>query len=142
MRLSGDIDTAIVPELQTRLGSALAGGCDNVVLDLCDVVYADSSALGLLVWLDHRLGPRGGRLVLTGANPDVERILELSGLVSFAAVDRYQRGRDELRWPAFSSTEVPADLLWHEELQMVADVNDSVECAGPRERPHRTSRVH
>ena len=57
VRLSGDIDTAIVPELQTRLGSALAGGCDNVVLDLCEVVYADSSALGLLVWLDHRLGP-------------------------------------------------------------------------------------
>ncbi len=122
VRLSGDIDTAIVPELQTRLGSALASGCDNVVLDLCDVVYADSSALGLLVWLDHRLGPRGGRLVLTGANPDVERILELSGLVSFA--ESISTSADVTTALAgLQLTEVPADLLWHEELQIAADVN-------------------
>lgn len=85
VRLSGDIDMAVVPELRKSLDGALETGCANVVLDLTDVVYADSSALGLLVWLDHRLRPASGRLVLTGANPDVSRILELSGLVSVAA---------------------------------------------------------
>jgi anti-anti-sigma factor len=123
VRLYGDIDTAIVPELQTQLGGALSGGCGNVVLDLSEVVYADSSALGLLVWLDHRLGPGGGRLVLSGANPDVERILELSGLVGFAA----SIGTSADVTSALAGLQLkeePADLLWHEELEMSADVND------------------
>jgi anti-anti-sigma factor len=85
VRLSGDVDVAVVPELRKDLLGVLESGCDNLVLDLSDVTYADSSALGLLVWLDHRLLPVQGRLVLTGANPDVARILELSGLVSVAA---------------------------------------------------------
>lgn len=82
--LKGDVDMAIVPELQTGLDGVLVGGCSNVVLDLNEVTYADSSALGLLVWLDHRLRPLGGRLLLAGANRDISRILELSGLVNVA----------------------------------------------------------
>jgi stage II sporulation protein AA (anti-sigma F factor antagonist) len=129
VRLSGDIDTAVVPELKEQLGSALSGGCNNVVLDLSEVVYADSSALGLLVWLDHRLGPGGGRLVLAGANPDVERILELSGLVSFAA----SIGTSADVGSALAGLqlkEAPTDLLWHQEFEMAADVNN---LAGARE---------
>lgn len=122
VRLSGDIDTAVVPELMQQLGSALTGGCQNVVLDLAEVLYADSSALGLLVWLDHRLGPGGGRLVLAGANADVQRILELSGLVSVAA----SIGTSADVGAALAGlqlTEEPAELLWHKDLEMEADVN-------------------
>ena len=68
MRLVGDVDIAVVPELQEGLDEALVGGCENVVLDLADVTYADSSALGFLVWLDRRIVPQQGRLVLAGAN--------------------------------------------------------------------------
>ena len=83
--LVGDVDTAVVPELKESLEAALDGGCRNVVLDLTRVTYADSSALSLLVWLDKRLRPLNGRMVLAGANRDVTRILELSGLVQVAA---------------------------------------------------------
>jgi stage II sporulation protein AA (anti-sigma F factor antagonist) len=130
VRLSGDIDTAVVPELQQQLRSTLAGGCENVVLDLADVLYADSSALGLLVWLDHRLGPLGGRLVLAGANSDVQRILELSGLVTIAA----SIGTSADVPGALAGLQLrdePSELLWHEDLEMVADVNN---LAGLRER--------
>jgi serine/threonine-protein kinase RsbW len=74
-----------VPDLRVALEDALDGGCRNVVLDLKQVTYADSSALSLLVWLDRRLRPLDGRMVLAGANRDVTRILELSGLVQVAA---------------------------------------------------------
>lgn len=84
VHLSGDVDIAVVPGLREQLDSVLDVGCADVVLDLTDVVYADSSALGLLVWLDHRLRPLGGRMLLAGANRDVSRILELSGLASVA----------------------------------------------------------
>lgn len=84
MRLTGDVDISVVPVLRKRLGGVLESGCGNLVLDFSDVTYADSSALGLLVWLDHHLRPAGGRLVLVGANADVGRILELSGLATVA----------------------------------------------------------
>ena len=85
VRMQGDIDIAVVPELKSDLGSALDSGCMYLVLDLADVSYADSSALGLLVWLYHRLRPCDGSVVLAGANRDVSRILELSGLTNLAS---------------------------------------------------------
>ena len=57
VRVSGDLDMAVVADLRAGLGQAFEAGCENVVLDLGQVVYADSSALGLLVWMDHRLRP-------------------------------------------------------------------------------------
>lgn len=83
--IEGDIDVAVVPQLRAALEDVLSRGCLNVVFDLRQVTYADSSALSLLVWLDRRLGPVNGRMVLTGANRDVTRVLELSGLVWIAS---------------------------------------------------------
>lgn len=122
VRLSGDVDIAVVPELRKSLGGALESGCANVVLDLTEVVYADSSALGLLVWLDHRLRPAGGRLVLAGANPDVARILELSGLVAVAGVITMSSSIAS----ALEGLDLPAiavDPLWTREFEVAADVD-------------------
>lgn len=82
--LEGEVDIAVVPEIRRQLDATITGGCRNMVLDLTAVTYADSSALGLLVWIDHKLAPSGGKLVLVGANRDVTRVLELSGLVGVA----------------------------------------------------------
>jgi anti-anti-sigma factor len=73
-----------VPEVKHAVGDALARGCDNVVMDLRELTYADSSSLSLLVWLDRELDSRGGRLVLAAANPNISRVLELSGLIGLA----------------------------------------------------------
>jgi anti-anti-sigma factor len=84
IHLSGEVDVAAVPEIRRAVDTTMSGGCRDIVLDLAMVTYADSSALGLLVWIDHRLAPGGGKLVLVGANRDVTRVLELSGLVGVA----------------------------------------------------------
>lgn len=122
-RLCGDIDIAVVPGLRAALDAELQRGCTNVVLDLSEVTYADSSALGLLVWLDHKLRPEGGRLVLAGARRDVARVLELSGLVSVAASiamsSTVSSALEGLELPA-----VPATALWEREVNVPADVNE------------------
>jgi len=84
VRLSGDIDFATVPAVRDAIDGAIRDGCTSVVLDLTGVRYADSSALGLLVWIDKRLQPHGGKLVLAGADRNVSRVLELSGLIGVA----------------------------------------------------------
>ncbi|HZL07420.1 MAG TPA: anti-sigma factor antagonist [Coriobacteriia bacterium] len=84
VRLRGELDMVTVPEVKAALGDSLARGCDNVVMDLQGLTYADSSALSLLVWLDRALDERKGRLVLAAANANISRVLELSGLVDVA----------------------------------------------------------
>ncbi len=129
VRLSGDVDMAVVPHLREALDEALVVGCCNVVLDLSEVNYADSSALGLLVWLDHRLRPEGGRLVLAGARRDVTRVLELSGLVAVASTISTSANVAA----ALEGLELPpvaTEPLWERELTLKSDVN---ELAGVRE---------
>jgi anti-anti-sigma factor len=82
--LSGDIDVVTVPAVREAIETAISEGCHTIVLDLAEVDYIDSSALGLLVWADRRLQPVSGALMLAGAGRDVARILELSGLIGVA----------------------------------------------------------
>lgn len=84
VRIEGELDLQSVPVVRKSLEAALERGCVNVVLDLARVSYADSSTFSLLVWLDRELVPREGKLVLAGANGNVSRVLELSGLVGAA----------------------------------------------------------
>lgn len=83
-RMRGELDLGTVPMVRRELADALSAGCVNVVLDMSGIEYADSSAFGLLVWLDRELEPKDGKLVLAGANRNVARVLELSGLVGAA----------------------------------------------------------
>lgn len=121
-RLSGDLDTAVVPELRDELEAAIESGCSNLVLDLTHVTYADSTALGLLVWLNSRLAAIDGRVVLAGANRDVSRILELSGLVdvagSIGVSANVEAAVEGLELPTASS-----ELLWQRSLEVGSDIN-------------------
>lgn len=83
-KVQGDIDAFTVPELRAALDGALNQGCASIILDLERVSYLDSSALGLIVWLNRILEPKHGKLVLAGATGDVTRILEISGLIGTA----------------------------------------------------------
>lgn len=120
-RLFGDVDTAVVPDLRKELEEHIGAGCSNFILDLSGVTYADSSALGLLVWLDHRLYPAEGRVLLAGANSDVSRILELSGLARLASSVGVTTDVDA----ALSSLEMgelASVALWHRQVCIPAEV--------------------
>lgn len=130
--LTGDIDVAVVPRLRGSLEQVIETGCENIVLDLSEVTYADSSALGLLVWLDHRLQPRAGKAILTGANHDVARIFELSGLLSVAGCLE-EREDVETAVACFDVVGSSAVAEWSHTLDMPADVQA---LAGVREQVH------
>ena len=120
--LSGDLDTAVVPELRTELEAALESGCANLVLDLAGVTYADSTALGMLVWLNNYMTAIDGKVVLAGANRDVSRILELSGLVDVASSIAVSANVDA----AVEGLELPGpsgEMLWQHRLEVDSDVN-------------------
>lgn len=119
VHLNGEVDMVTVPEVREALESAMNRGCANVVLDLARVTYMDSSALGLLVWADRELRPRQGKLVLAGADRNVSRILEISGLVT--AAPRISAASDtEDALSGLVLTGVPTKPLWTREMEFPA----------------------
>lgn len=121
-RVDGELDTVTTVAVREALGEAIERGCRNVVLDLSDVAYVDSSCIALLVWLNRILEPRGGRLILTGANQNVSRILELSGLLNVAPVISTAENAAE----ALSALEIQAILskpIWSRSMSFIADTS-------------------
>jgi anti-anti-sigma factor len=120
--VSGDLDCTTVPALREAVDEAVSDGCTTVVLDLSEVSYLDSSALGFLVWADRRLVPAHGRLVLAGARSDVSRILELSGLVGVAPSVAVSGTVDDAL-ASMEKVDVSLDPLWTESFTFPAEVD-------------------
>lgn len=80
--LRGELDAHDAPELRTTFAEAVDGALPavRVVLDLAQVTFLDSTALGCIVGLLRRVRETDGelRVVLPGA-PTV-RIFEITGL--------------------------------------------------------------
>ncbi len=119
-RLTGDIDAASTPSVREALDAAIRDGCRRIVLDLSRVEYVDSSALGLLVWADHRLQPLSGALLLAGAGRDVTRILELSGLIGVAP-SVFVSESVEAALAALAPPSAKGEPLWTRSFEVSAD---------------------
>jgi anti-sigma B factor antagonist len=79
--LSGAIDVSVAAEIAALADSALAVHTGDVVVDLADVTFIDSSGVGALVALNNALADRGlGALYLRPGPPNVMRVLHLVGL--------------------------------------------------------------
>ena len=88
LRLVGELDFAASDGFRQRVESALAAGVPNVVLDMADARFIDSSMLKELLRANTVTQDAGGRLVLTEVQPAVERLLLLTRvreILAFAA---------------------------------------------------------
>ncbi|SHK05694.1 anti-sigma F factor antagonist [Desulforamulus aeronauticus] len=82
VRLGGDMDLGVADKLRIALDKQLAEKrIRYLVLNLSRVTFIDSSGLGVILGRYKRLHHTGGRVILVGAQPQVKRILELSGLL-------------------------------------------------------------
>lgn len=77
--LEGRLGHTTVPELEAAARQLIADGVSNLVLDLSQVDYLSSAALGVIERLSGDLGGRGGRLTLRDPAVPVRVALELSG---------------------------------------------------------------
>jgi anti-sigma B factor antagonist len=79
--IHGELDLWSAPQLKRTLYELLAAGRSRLVLDLGDVRFMDSTALGVLVGVDRRLAS-DQRLALAQAGREVLRVLELTGVAA------------------------------------------------------------
>lgn len=77
--VSGELDAITCPQLANDLGPVVADHASDVVIDLRDVVFADSTAVHLLTGIGLELRAAGRRLAVR-PSPPIERLLSLTGL--------------------------------------------------------------
>jgi len=77
--IAGELDLATAPQLKWRLVDALEAGLGAIVVDLGDVTFMDSTALGVLVGVRRGLDV-GARLATVCTHPGVLNIFRIAGL--------------------------------------------------------------
>jgi anti-anti-sigma factor len=88
LRLVGELDLAASDGFRERVEAALAAGVRNVVLDMADARFIDSSMLKELLRANTATQDARGRLVLTEVQSAVDRLLRLTRvreILTFAA---------------------------------------------------------
>ncbi|MGH3655312.1 MAG: STAS domain-containing protein, partial [Micromonosporaceae bacterium] len=77
--LSGDLDLATAPELRTALLEALTER-DNIVVDMSDLRFLDSTGLGVLVRVHKKAKALNGVVAFAAVPGNVVKILEVTCL--------------------------------------------------------------
>jgi anti-sigma B factor antagonist len=85
--LVGELDLASADELTARL-EALAENHQDIVLDLSDLAFVDSTGLEVFVIIHKLLQHRGGALTLRHPRLTVAKVIDLSGLSKVMLVER------------------------------------------------------
>ena len=78
--LSGEVDLYTAPEFKQQLLEVIGKGGKEVVVDLTETTFIDSTTLGVLVGGVKRLRPNGGQLSLVCSDRNITKIFEITGL--------------------------------------------------------------
>ena len=80
LTVHGEVDIATAPVLRERLHALLGEGQSHLVIDLDDVGFLDSTALGVLVGTLKRSRTDGGDVRLVCTQPRIRKVLEITRL--------------------------------------------------------------
>ncbi len=78
--VNGELDLASGPLLQEHIDQVLRDHSGTVLIDLRRLEFMDSTGLSVMVKAHHSAEASARRLVLVKGPPQVQRLLELTGL--------------------------------------------------------------
>jgi anti-anti-sigma factor len=79
VRMSGELDIASVPQAEHALEEAIASTSGDVVVDLRELTFIDSSGLRLFILLSQRARADGWRLALVPPPEPARTVFRLTG---------------------------------------------------------------
>ena len=86
--LNDRLDTNNAPDLKSELVGINTNGEKNIVLDLSNCEYCDSSGLSAILVANRLCEDAIGTFILTGLQPDVEQIIRISMLHTVLIITR------------------------------------------------------
>ena len=81
IELNGEVDAYTCSRLRETIIEAIENGADNLVVDMKEVDYIDSSGLGTLVGGLKRVSERQGVIAIVCTNPQIRKVFDIPGLV-------------------------------------------------------------
>lgn len=78
--VTGEIDISNAEKLRNAIDLALEQPTERVILDFAGVDYVDSTGIGVLVGAAHHAQEHNRGLSITGAQPNVLRVVQLLGV--------------------------------------------------------------
>ena len=81
VRLYGEIDQHCVSEIRDDIDRQIAiRNINSLIVDLGGVEFMDSSGIGMIMGRYKNMVSRGGKMMLVRPQPQVDKVLELSGI--------------------------------------------------------------
>lgn len=85
-RLRGSLDVATAPSLRAALIEAANEGKHDIIVDLSQLEFLDSTGLGALIGAHRRALEHGGCVRLIVSDGPIQRLLTITGLMRIFAV--------------------------------------------------------
>ncbi|HKU68206.1 MAG TPA: STAS domain-containing protein [Candidatus Baltobacteraceae bacterium] len=99
-RLHGSLDLATAPSLRAALIEAANEGKHDIIVDLTELEFLDSTGLGALIGAHRRALENGGRVRLIVREGPISRLLNITGLMRifavYASLDAALNDRDRI----------------------------------------------
>jgi len=86
LKLSGQVDPAMVEMFRQQLEDLLDDGCRTILLDLAGIDFIYSEGLAVMIEFALRLRGEGGRLRVVAACERIGSLLEICGLTELVGV--------------------------------------------------------
>ena len=81
VKLSGEIDQSCASEIRSDIDREIQlKNVKNLIFDFGGVTFMDSSGIGVILGRYKQIKARGGKTMIVRPQPQVDKILELSGL--------------------------------------------------------------
>jgi stage II sporulation protein AA (anti-sigma F factor antagonist) len=81
----GEIDHHTSEDVRDKIDRYIdASSAKNIIFDFTGVSFMDSAGIGVIIGRYKKISPLGGKFAITGANAQVKRIIEISGILKIA----------------------------------------------------------
>ena len=80
LNVIGEIDVYTAPQFKEAVNTIISTGQKDLIINMAQVTYMDSSGFGTLLSTTKRLRPEGGTVNLVACNSAIERMLKLTRL--------------------------------------------------------------
>ena len=96
VKIKGELDLLTAETFRNLVERAInQENAQNLILDMEQLDFIDSSGLGVILGRYRRIREQGGNMAIVGVKPHVKRILELAGIMGIVKV--YQQTEQALQ---------------------------------------------
>ncbi|KZZ86487.1 MULTISPECIES: anti-sigma F factor antagonist [Bacillaceae] len=88
IRLSGELDHHSTDELRSKVNEILEEGqVKHIILNLGNLMFMDSSGLGVILGRYKQIKQLGGEMVVCSISPSIQRLFDMSGLFKIVRLE-------------------------------------------------------